>query len=174
MAKRAPIPKECVIPEDILIPAANRATLEFKCCSDNWTELQLDELRHWLPPKWASTPRDYIRRQAGNLRRRDMLVSVDGHGPPKRDAVSPELEAYYKSTQWKRLRQQVLEYWGNRCSICYHPGGLDVHHRTYARLYRESLTDVIPLCPKCHAIADSRRKREDMENRGQCWFGESA
>lgn len=59
---------------------------------------------------------------------------------------------YMRSPQWKRKRYQVLTYWGHKCGMCYKPGKLQVHHRTYERLGCELITDLIPLCEECHAI----------------------
>ena len=57
---------------------------------------------------------------------------------------------YMRSVQWKKKRHQVLIYWGNKCGMCYKPGRLEVHHRTYERLGAELITDLIPLCEECH------------------------
>lgn len=57
---------------------------------------------------------------------------------------------YMRSPQWKRKRYQVLTYWGHKCGMCYKPGKLQVHHRTYERLGCELITDLIPLCEDCH------------------------
>lgn len=57
---------------------------------------------------------------------------------------------YMRSPQWKRKRHQVLVYWNHKCGMCYKPGKLQVHHRTYERLGHELITDLIPLCDECH------------------------
>lgn len=61
-----------------------------------------------------------------------------------------DYQEYMRSPQWKRKRHQVLTYWNNRCGMCYNPGKLQVHHRTYERLGSELITDLIPLCVDCH------------------------
>lgn len=57
---------------------------------------------------------------------------------------------YLKSEHWKKTREYVLEYWGGRCALCYSSIDVHVHHRNYLRLGHERITDLIPLCEKCH------------------------
>ena len=64
-----------------------------------------------------------------------------------------EYSKYLKSEHWLNFRLVVLSFWGNRCSVC-NKGGcvLDVHHRTYERLWNERLEDVVVLCRDCHDL----------------------
>ncbi len=64
--------------------------------------------------------------------------------------------AYIKSTAWAEKR---IDYWrnGKYRDGCYMCGkarfpGMELHHRTYARLGRESLDDLVPLCPEHHEL----------------------
>jgi len=59
-------------------------------------------------------------------------------------------ETYIKSDKWKLIRKQVLDFWGNRCILCYSDYNVHVHHRSYDRLGNEIMTDIIPLCAECH------------------------
>ena len=59
-------------------------------------------------------------------------------------------QIYLNSQKWKDKRKKVLEYWDHKCATCYSPINLHVHHRTYARVGKEKLTDLIVLCSKCH------------------------
>jgi 5-methylcytosine-specific restriction endonuclease McrA len=67
---------------------------------------------------------------------------------------SPFYAAYMKSEAWRAKRKVVLFRAGNRCQRCGERKGLQVHHLTYDRLGRESLSDLICLCKNCHKIAD--------------------
>lgn len=60
-------------------------------------------------------------------------------------------EDYLQSPEWKKRRAWVLTFWNHRCGICNRKDKLEVHHRTYERLGNELLTDLIPLCDRCHA-----------------------
>ncbi len=55
---------------------------------------------------------------------------------------------YIKSDEWKKLRKSVLRR-DNELCIC---GGkaTEVHHKTYARLGNEPLSDLVSLCRNCH------------------------
>jgi 5-methylcytosine-specific restriction endonuclease McrA len=58
---------------------------------------------------------------------------------------------YIKSERWKRKRQAVFRHYGKRCYACRkYAKVLHVHHLTYARLGKESIKDLIPLCVPCH------------------------
>jgi 5-methylcytosine-specific restriction endonuclease McrA len=68
--------------------------------------------------------------------------------------------SYLKSDAWKKKRQQVFAYYGKRCYACRKaPKVLHVHHLTYARLGRESVKDLIPLCVPCHREVTKVYKR---------------
>ena len=55
---------------------------------------------------------------------------------------------YLKSDEWKKLRKSVLRR-DNELCIC---GGkaTEVHHKTYARVGNEPLSDLVSLCRNCH------------------------
>ena len=57
---------------------------------------------------------------------------------------------YLQSPEWQKKRKWVLSFWGDRCALCNSPDSVERHHRTYARLGHELLTDLIALCDPCH------------------------
>ena len=59
---------------------------------------------------------------------------------------------YLKSDQWKELRLAKLIDSGDRCQLCNSPKQpLNVHHRTYDRVFNELPEDLIVLCGDCHS-----------------------
>ena len=58
-----------------------------------------------------------------------------------------------QSTAWKRKK---ASYWKSKYpKVCYVCGkgrhkGMHLHHRTYVRLTRERLSDLVPVCKSCH------------------------
>lgn len=61
-----------------------------------------------------------------------------------------DYERYLKSEHWQEVRNQ---YWASpRPKACYVCAGksTDLHHRTYERLGRELLTDMVAVCRDCH------------------------
>jgi hypothetical protein len=58
--------------------------------------------------------------------------------------------AYLDSPHWQGLR---LRYAASgrpkRCAVCHDPA-YELHHRTYRRLGRERLDDLVPLCHRHH------------------------
>lgn len=57
---------------------------------------------------------------------------------------------YLKSSHWKATREWALDRAGHHCQICPSADGLEVHHRTYARVGKELPTDLAVLCGDCH------------------------
>lgn len=64
---------------------------------------------------------------------------------------TPSLEAYYRTDEWRHMRALALQHYGETCILCAAKEKLQVHHRTYERLGRERLNDLIVLCDNCHA-----------------------
>jgi 5-methylcytosine-specific restriction endonuclease McrA len=71
--------------------------------------------------------------------------------------------AYLKSEAWQKKRRKVLirdKFECKKCG-CQDRRKLQVHHKTYDRLFKESLSDLETLCKKCHKKVheESRKKR---------------
>lgn len=77
---------------------------------------------------------------------------------------------YLASDHWKDLRLRFyrsgLVQRNQRgsviCQYCDFEGILHLHHRTYSRLGRERLNDLILLCPEHHRVAHEREKKSGM------------
>lgn len=65
-------------------------------------------------------------------------------------------EAYLSSAGWYVFRDFYRRSGrSQRCQVCSTGSRIELHHRTYVRLGREELDDVIPACRDCHrAIHD--------------------
>lgn len=77
--------------------------------------------------------------------------------PPNRSKPAPPITAarqkyldYLQSEAWKIRREMALEAAGYACQLCPATRKLDVHHRTYSRLFGERLADLTVLCRDCH------------------------
>lgn len=72
-----------------------------------------------------------------------------------------EYEAYIASPEWKAVRKRYKEEREWKCYVCGKTEGLHLHHKTYYRLGREKLEDLVPLCPAhhlaAHALVDAKR-----------------
>ena len=67
---------------------------------------------------------------------------------------------YLRSPRWKKKREEVFAHYGKRCFACRRRAKvLHVHHMTYARLGREAMGDLIPLCVPCHKEVTQIYKR---------------
>jgi 5-methylcytosine-specific restriction endonuclease McrA len=65
---------------------------------------------------------------------------------------------YLNTYHWQQLRLLKLSEVEERCQLCYSPQKpLHVHHRTYARLGNEKLTDLTVLCKDCHTLFHQHR-----------------
>lgn len=60
-------------------------------------------------------------------------------------------QEYLQSDAWRQKRAFMLRRAGGCCQLCNAKGPLQVHHRTYERIFRERPEDLIVLCRACHA-----------------------
>lgn len=62
-------------------------------------------------------------------------------------------DEYLKSAEWRQRRYDAIRRANFRCQLCNSDGRgkLQVHHRTYDRIGRESPADLIALCAECHS-----------------------
>lgn len=79
------------------------------------------------------------------------------------DALSAlPYKEFLQSDYWKDVRATVLKRDSDKCSICNHIGGIDVHHRTYANHGSEHLhlEDLVSLCHNCHQLFHHKLPKE--------------
>jgi len=66
-----------------------------------------------------------------------------------------------KSPDWKERRKRMIRECGGGCERCFLiTDKLELHHKTYERLWDELDSDLEVLCEKCHKIADAERQAE--------------
>jgi 5-methylcytosine-specific restriction endonuclease McrA len=61
-----------------------------------------------------------------------------------------EYRIYLQSPEWRTLAREARRCADHRCQLCNSAFALNVHHRTYARLFCERLSDLVVLCATCH------------------------
>lgn len=82
---------------------------------------------------------------------------------PKRTRFSwGEYVAYLRSVKWKRKRLAKGFSVGFLCERCgqYAKDGFEIHHKTYAHIFKEPLIDLMFLCPNCHRMIEVQKRRE--------------
>lgn len=57
---------------------------------------------------------------------------------------------YWSSDHWRTIAKERRDLDGGRCVVCHGADELRCHHLTYARLFCESITDLITVCDPCH------------------------
>lgn len=57
---------------------------------------------------------------------------------------------YILSKAWQKVRMQAFDFYQNNCCKCGNRYNLQVHHRNYKNLYKETMIDVMLLCETCH------------------------
>lgn len=57
---------------------------------------------------------------------------------------------YLESPQWAKKRRKAFKHYGKKCCRCGATGRLQIHHRHYRTLYRETVLDLEVLCGGCH------------------------
>ena len=90
------------------------------------------------------------------------LPGITHCGPGTPISIHPDLitkektykERYHEylfSPEWDLLRKAKLKEAGHKCQLCNASGvKIEVHHRTYERVFHELLEDLIALCDPCH------------------------
>ena len=58
--------------------------------------------------------------------------------------------SYLKSDKWKSIKRMMLIIKDNKCENCKSETALEIHHKTYKRLYKEKYKDLQVLCKICH------------------------
>lgn len=73
---------------------------------------------------------------------------------------------YLQSERWQATRRRMMAskkvY---RCYVCRSTERLDLHHKTYKRIGRERLADLVWLCRACHQEAHARLKRQPRHSK---------
>jgi len=80
--------------------------------------------------------------------------------------MNAEYAAYLISPQWQAKRQKRLALSGHRCSACADARAVHVHHLTYARIFNENMTDLMPLCETHHKLAEYLIKHGQLSRVG--------
>ena len=75
-----------------------------------------------------------------------------------------EYNQYIQSDKWKEKARAIIERDGNKC-ICGSKEKLQVHHKTYDRLFNEIDSDLITLCDPCHVFVTNKNKGEKQEQK---------
>jgi hypothetical protein len=57
---------------------------------------------------------------------------------------------YLLSKEWQKVRILAFDFYQNNCCKCGGRYNLQVHHRNYKNLYKETMIDVLLLCENCH------------------------
>lgn len=63
---------------------------------------------------------------------------------------------YLNTAHWAQTRNMVFDLKGRFCKHCFSSHNLQVHHLTYARVGREGIDDLVPLCEHCHQLEHSK------------------
>lgn len=73
-----------------------------------------------------------------------------------------EYVKYLRSEKWKRKRWALGFRKKFTCELCgtYCKDSFEVHHKTYAHIFREPLSDLMFLCSHCHKMLEAQKRRE--------------
>jgi 5-methylcytosine-specific restriction endonuclease McrA len=78
-------------------------------------------------------------------------------------AITPKYQTYLNSPRWKAKRFRVFIRAKFLCEKCKRKRATQVHHKTYARIFKEPLSDLVAVCAPCHrkihGIREKPKKR---------------
>ena len=80
--------------------------------------------------------------------------------------------AHLRSPYWRALREEALAAAGRRCAHCGNVAvDLQLHHKHYRTLGKETHDDVELLCPPCHEKGDEQRAKEGAARSRKALYG---
>lgn len=85
--------------------------------------------------------------------------------------MNKQYQAYLESDEWKNKRIQLFILRGNKCEKCGSSKHIQVHHKTYKRIFNEKLSDLMVVCGDCHQkihgiTQTSKKKRPTKKKTG--------
>lgn len=128
---------------------------------EQWTKAQYAALGIYPPPKgsgWKSkligkriserAAKEFEKLKASAKRLRRLPGKPSWHSAITLKPMS--YREYLQSDAWALKREQVFAKYGRKCVDCGRTDNLQVHHKTYKRLFQERLSDLEPVCPDHH------------------------
>lgn len=73
------------------------------------------------------------------------------HEREEKERRGKEYQAYLGTNEWRKKRELVLNRAKGVCEGCGQRPATQVHHRTYERIFKEMLFDLVAICRECHA-----------------------
>lgn len=71
---------------------------------------------------------------------------------------------YLLGNHWKEVKQKYKRSkLPQHCNVCDSKIKLHLHHKTYKRIGKERLTDLIYLCEKCHSFAHDKLRNDHSQ-----------
>ena len=61
-----------------------------------------------------------------------------------------DYKSYLLSNEWKKKRDKKIKLANSKCENCGSTKNLQVHHKTYERIFNEKMKDLLVLCYICH------------------------
>lgn len=62
---------------------------------------------------------------------------------------------YLESSKWAKKKRIILKRANGMCEICKRDKPLQIHHKTYIRLFAERPSDLLAICGECHKLVHS-------------------
>jgi 5-methylcytosine-specific restriction endonuclease McrA len=80
-----------------------------------------------------------------------------------RRAEKHRLTTYLRSDKWLKMKEQVINRDGNRCTECGTTENLEAHHLHYDNLWNEDGSESVTLCKACHSNKHPKKNREQCQ-----------
>ena len=69
----------------------------------------------------------------------------------EQELLKEEYQRYLRSERWRKLCALVRKRDNYKCRFCGRKG-TQIHHLTYARIFREEIYDLVLTCDDCHKL----------------------
>jgi hypothetical protein len=118
--------------------------------------------------KFKPAPRRWKRPIQPHRLARDTDEFLDQQRQQASDLARRQHVRNQRTQRYAALRSEALSAAGHRCERCGAQTPLQLHHRHYATLGRESLRDIEMLCDPCH-LRETERQRALRRGRWKPW-----
>lgn len=106
----------------------------------------------WSLPKLLKYTLDENNLKRWEAKQKESAKKVVEHPNDVMEAPNKSMpyDEYLQTEHWQNTRTLALQRANYKCQLCNDNDTLNVHHKTYARLWKEQEDDLVVLCQECH------------------------
>ncbi len=75
-------------------------------------------------------------------------------------AITQQYQKYLNGPEWQKKRILIFIRDGYLCQKCKKENATQVHHKSYANIFKEPLSDLMSVCGSCHRLIHGIKTEE--------------